>query len=247
VVSLLVTSRRTRAVRRSLCSDRNVRTARGLRFASSRSAHDIALTTMSSRSSSSRAHTASVRGASPVADVAPRDFAFSGRVATSAARRLHLSLEEARRAISLSAIRPVRHATPATKQPKQSTSLHVVMPAANRLISETFAAANARGAARSNSYARYLCPDASVLSASTSTSASLDVRCARKVFSASVRPGKDIQARTYSGVWPENVPAERWLLPDGGDKSCSCCKRILNESLLNSPSTSMNGIRPVQT
>jgi hypothetical protein len=168
VVSLLVTSRRTRAARRSSCSDRNPRTARGLRFASSRSAHDIALTTMSSRSSSRRVHTASVRGASPVPDVAPRDFALSGTVATSAARRHHLSLEEARRAISLSAIRPIRHATPATKQPKQSTSLQVVMPAANRLISETFAAANARGAARSNSYARYLCPDSRLLSTSAS-------------------------------------------------------------------------------
>jgi hypothetical protein len=201
VLSLLVASRRIRAARRSPCSDRNARTARGLRFASSRSAHDIALTTISSRSSSSRVHTASVRVASPVADVAPRDFAFSGTVDTSAARRHHLSAEEAKRAISLSAIRPVRHATPATKQPKQSTSLHVVMLAANCLISETFAAANARGAARSNSYARYLCPDARVLSASASTSASLDARCERKILSASVRAGNCIQARTHIGVW----------------------------------------------
>ena len=201
MLSLLVTSRRTRAARRSPCSDRNVRTACGLRFASSRSAHDIALTTMSSRSSSNRVHTASVRVASPVADVAPRDFAFSGMVATSAARRHHLSAEEAKRAMSLSEIRPVRHATPATKQPKQSTSLHVVMPAANRLISLILEAASARGAARSNSYARYLCPDARVLSASASTSASLDARCARKIFSASVRAVNDIQARTRIGVW----------------------------------------------
>ena len=77
VASLLVTSRRTRRVRRSQCSDRKVRTARELRFASSRSAHDMAFTTMSSRSSSSRVHTASVRVASLVADVEPRDFAFN--------------------------------------------------------------------------------------------------------------------------------------------------------------------------
>ena len=198
---MFVTSRRTRALRRSPCCARKVRTARGLRLASSRSAHDIALTTMSSRSSSSRPHTASVRVASPVVDVAPRDFAFSGTVATSAARRHHLSFEEAKRAISLSEIRPIRHATPATKQPKQSTSLHVVMSAANRLISLTLAATSARGAARSNSYARYLCPDPRVLSASASTAASLDVRCARRIFSASVRAGNDIQAGTYIGVW----------------------------------------------
>ena len=200
MLSLLITSRRTRAVRRSPCSDRNMRTACGLRLASSRSAHDIALTTISSRSSSSRVHTASVRVASPVADVAPRDFAFSGTVATSAARRHHLSAEEAKRAISLSEIRPVRHATPAAKQPKQSTALHVVMPAANRLISLTLAAASARGAARSNSYARYLCPDPMDLSASASTSASLDALCARKMFSASFRVGNGIQARIHIGV-----------------------------------------------
>ena len=217
MLSLLVTSRRTRAVRRSPCSDRNVRTARGLRFASSRSAHDIALTTISSRSPSRRVHTARVRAASPVADVAPRDFAFSGTVATSAARRHHLSGEEAKRAISLSEIRPVRHATPATKQPKQSTSLQVVMPAANRLISEALAAPNARGAPRSNSYARYLCPDARVLSASASTSASLDARCARKIFSASVLVGSDIRARTrILGSQSRGIKKLRWYLEQPG-------------------------------
>jgi hypothetical protein len=92
------------AVRRQKC-------AHGVRFASSRSAHDIALTTISSRSSNIRAQTASVRGASPVADVAPRDTAFRGTVATRAARRRHRSGEAAKRAISLSEIRPDRHAT----------------------------------------------------------------------------------------------------------------------------------------
>ena len=176
VVSLLVTSRRTRAARRWPCADRNMRTARGLRLASSRSAHDIAFTTMSSRSSTSSEHTASVRRASPVAEVAPRDFALSGTVATNAARRRHRSAEEAKRAISRSEIRPDRQATPPTKQPKQSTSPHVLIPAARRLTSASLAAATARGAARSSSYARYLCPASNASSARASTSESLDAR-----------------------------------------------------------------------
>ena len=71
---------------------------------------------------------------------------------------------------------PERHATPATKQPKQSTSLHDAISAANRMTSESLAAATARGAARSSSYAKYFCLDSKVPSASASTSASLDAR-----------------------------------------------------------------------
>ena len=65
VVSLVVTSRRTRGASVSPCSDRNARTRFGSCATTLRSAHDRAFTTMSSRSAASSPQSASVRSGSP--------------------------------------------------------------------------------------------------------------------------------------------------------------------------------------
>jgi hypothetical protein len=151
VAILVRTSRQTRGANRCRSASTNARTAFGSRLASSRRAQDMALTTMSSRSSASRVQTASVRFASPAVDIAPRDFEFRGTVATSAARRLHRSRDRAYFSTSRSLMRPSRQATPATKHPKQSTSLQLAMPFAKCLTSARVAANSAPGRALSNS------------------------------------------------------------------------------------------------
>jgi hypothetical protein len=177
VAILLRTSRQTRGASRCPSAPTNACTACGSRLASSRRAQDIALTTMSSRSSSSRVQTASVRFASPAVDIAPRDFEFRGTVATSAARRLHRSRDRAYFATSRSRMRPNRQATPATKHPKQSTSLQLVMPFAKCLTSAKVAADSAPGRTLSNSYANCLSAGAKVFRASARKCASLRPRC----------------------------------------------------------------------
>lgn len=105
VRSLLSTFRLTRGASRSPSRSRNASTAFGSRFASSRSDHDIALTTMSSKSPSNRRQTRSVLRASPAP---PRAREFSGTVATSASRRRHRSGDRPHARIFESLTSPVR-------------------------------------------------------------------------------------------------------------------------------------------
>src|SRR5262249_46165847 len=99
VDNLLRTSLMTLGASSALCSDRNCRTIPGYGFDSSRSAHDRALTTISSRSLTTSLHTPRVRRLSPVP---PRVLLFKDTVLTTAARRCHRSFERAQRWIKSS-------------------------------------------------------------------------------------------------------------------------------------------------
>jgi hypothetical protein len=118
------------------------RTASGSQTTSSRSAHDSALTTMSSPSAASRRQMSRVRTVSPVP---PLDLRLSGTVETSAARRHHRSGEAAQRWTASSGRRPRRHAGPETEQPKASTDPQSTIPSPSRSTSSTLRWSSAPG------------------------------------------------------------------------------------------------------
>ncbi len=118
VVSLFLTSRFTRAANTRSCSSMNRRTVSGSCGSSSRSAQDMALTTMSSWSVSRRRQTARVRRVSPRP---PCDRILSATVLTRAARRHQRSGERAHLRIKVSPTRSSRHAGPDRVRAKLST------------------------------------------------------------------------------------------------------------------------------
>ena len=132
VSNLFCTSRLTRDARRFKYLLRNLSTAVRSRLLSSRRDQESALTTISSRSLTSRRQILSVREVSPVP---PRARLFNGTVLTSAARLHQRFWECAQRHTTLSGILRSRQAGPATYDAKQSTSAQLFIPRPSTAIS----------------------------------------------------------------------------------------------------------------